>query len=68
LQEYLQQRSLPTPAYNVLEIAGEAHNQNFVVECRVDGLSEAVRGEGNSRRAAEQQAAERALAVLAPHS
>ena len=64
LQEYLQKYSLPTPTYQILDITGEAHNQNFVIECHVNGLSEAVRGEGNSRRAAEQQAAERVLAVL----
>ncbi len=66
LQEYLQKHSLPTPSYNILDVMGEAHHQNFVIECRVVGLSEAVRGEGNSRRAAEQQAAERALALIEP--
>ena len=57
LQEFLQRQSLATPTYNVLEISGEAHLQHFVVECRVPGLAEAVRGEGNSRRYAEQAAA-----------
>ncbi len=64
LQEYLQKHSLPTPSYQILDVTGEAHSQNFVIECHVNSLSEAVRGEGNSRRAAEQQAAERVLAVL----
>jgi ribonuclease-3 len=64
LQEYLQKHSLPTPNYDVVEISGEAHQQNFVVTCHVVSLPQAVRGEGNSRRAAEQQAAERALVLL----
>jgi len=64
LQEFLQSQSLATPIYNVLEISGEAHLQHFVVECRIPGLAEAVRGEGNSRRYAEQAAAARACEIL----
>ena len=64
LQEFLQSQSLATPIYNVLQISGEAHLQHFVVECRVPGLSEAIRGEGNSRRYAEQAAAARACEIL----
>lgn len=64
LQEYLQSQSLATPIYHVLEISGEAHLQHFVVECRVPGLTEAIRGEGNSRRYAEQAAAARACEIL----
>lgn len=65
LQEYLQKRSLPTPAYQVTSVSGEAHNQHFVVECRVANLAQPVPGEGGSRRAAEQEAASRILALLA---
>jgi ribonuclease-3 len=64
LQEYLQKRSLPTPRYDIVEVSGEAHEQNFVIQCEVSGLSVPVRGEGNSRRVAEQCAAERALQLL----
>lgn len=64
LQEFLQSQSLATPIYNVLEVSGEAHLQHFVVECRVPGLAEAIRGEGNSRRYAEQAAAARACEIL----
>lgn len=64
LQEFLQSQSLATPIYNVLEISGEAHLQHFVVECRVSGLAEAIRGEGNSRRNAEQAAAARACKIF----
>ncbi len=65
LQEYLQKHSLPTPNYQVIDVSGEPHNQRFVVECHVDGFKEAITGEGNSRRAAEQEAAERVLTLLA---
>lgn len=64
LQEYLQRKSLPTPVYTVLEVSGEPHQQRFVVDCRVPGLEEAVRGEGSSRRYAEQVAATRACELL----
>jgi ribonuclease-3 len=64
LQEYLQKHSLPTPTYNVLHVTGEPHNQSFVIECRVSMLDEPIRGEGGSRRAAEQLAAERVLTLL----
>lgn len=57
LQEYLQKRALSTPTYTLLEVAGEAHNPCFVVECRVPGLTDAVRGQGATRRGAEQEAA-----------
>ena len=64
LQEFLQRKSLATPIYNVLEVSGEPHQQHFVVECRVPGMAEAVRGEGSSRRYAEQAAARRACELL----
>jgi ribonuclease-3 len=64
LQEYLQQQSLRTPTYNILEVFGESHQQNFIVECRVPGLEKSVQGQGSSRRKAEQQAASKALEIL----
>lgn len=60
LQEHLQGRKLPLPQYNVIEIQGEAHAQTFVVSCEVAQLGLTTRGEGGSRRIAEQIAAERA--------
>ncbi len=68
LQEYLQKHGAALPSYHILEVAGEPHNQRFVVECRVAGLTEAVRGEGASRRRAEQQAAAAAYERLARQS
>lgn len=64
LQECLQRRALPTPSYEVLTVSGEPHQQHFVVECRVTGLAGPVRGEGASRRHAEQAAAARACELL----
>lgn len=64
LQEHLQRHGLPVPVYNVLDISGDPHSQVFVVECQVAGLAAPTRGEGNTRRAAEQHAASRALERL----
>jgi ribonuclease-3 len=65
LQETLQGRRLPLPRYTVVTVGGEAHRQVFRVECRVDELGLSAVGEGASRRAAEQQAAEALLARMA---
>jgi ribonuclease-3 len=61
LQELLQGRRLQLPRYSVQRTEGEAHEQTFTVECRVDDLGLAGSGSGASRRAAEQAAAERVL-------
>ncbi|KXF80167.1 ribonuclease III [Enterovibrio coralii] len=64
LQEFLQGRRKPLPAYNVIKVQGEAHNQQFTVECEIAGLDRPVVGKGSSRRKAEQAAAELALEKL----
>jgi ribonuclease-3 len=64
LQEHLQGRGLPLPRYSVQKTEGEAHEQTFVVECRVDDLGLAATGRGASRRAAEQAAAQEIIARL----
>ncbi len=64
LQEFLQGRKLPLPEYDVLDIKGEAHNQTFRVTCKVINVEEVFIGIGTSRRKAEQNAAEKALAVV----
>ena len=61
LQEYLQGKRLPLPVYTVVETRGAAHNQEFEVECAIPKLEVSVRGNGRSRRAAEQTAAKLAL-------
>ena len=60
LQEWLQARKLPLPAYKV-KISGEAHAQTFTVSCSVKGLSHKTIGIDTTRRRAEQIAAERFL-------
>jgi ribonuclease-3 len=60
LQEYLQGKKLPLPKYTVIQIKGEAHAQTFEVECEIEKLKIKTRGEGLSRRVAEQVAAEAA--------
>ena len=64
LQEHLQGRKLPLPRYAVLRTEGEAHEQTFVVECGVEGLDITATGQGASRRAAEQAAAQGMLEQL----
>jgi len=64
LQEWLQARRVPVPAYRIVATRGQAHAQTFEVECAVPTLRLAEQGEGRSRRAAEQQAARRMLATL----
>jgi ribonuclease III len=64
LQEWLQGRKLPVPAYRIKATRGQAHAQTFEVECEVAALGLVEIGEGRSRRAAEQEAARRMLATL----
>ncbi len=65
LQEFLQGRRRPLPTYAVTDVKGEAHNQQFTVECVIDDIESAFVGIGSSRRKAEQAAAEKALEQLA---
>lgn len=64
LQEFLQSRQQALPHYEVVSVEGEAHEQIFTVVCQVALLDELPKGVGSSRRHAEQQAAEYALASL----
>jgi len=64
LQEWLQARKLPVPAYSIVATRGQAHAQTFHVECVVAALGLREQGEGRSRRAAEQEAARRMLETL----
>jgi ribonuclease III len=64
LQEWLQARKVPVPAYRITATRGQAHAQIFEVECAVATLGLAERGEGKSRRTAEQEAARRMLDAL----
>ena len=64
LQELLQGKRKPLPSYAVVKVKGEAHNQEFTVQCEIEGLDVTVVGVGSSRRKAEQAAAEKALEQL----
>jgi len=66
LQEYLQSRRLALPQYTVIGTTGEAHQQQFEVECVVAKLKIRTLGEGPSRRSAEQEAARQAYEQLHP--
>ncbi len=61
LQEVLQARELPLPVYAVESVRGEPHKQTFRVSCSIVPLQIRTDGEAGSRRAAEQEAARRAL-------
>jgi ribonuclease-3 len=61
LQEVLQGRKLPLPQYTLVATRGDAHDQEFEVECVLPTLGISTRGQGPSRRAAEQTAAREAL-------
>ncbi|MFP3036944.1 MAG: ribonuclease III [Arsenophonus sp. ER-BJ3-MAG3] len=64
LQEYLQGSYLPLPNYLVIQVRGEAHNQEFTIHCNVSGINRPVEGVGSNRRKAEQAAAEQVLKIL----
>ncbi|NLI21077.1 MAG: ribonuclease III [Clostridiales bacterium] len=63
LQEYTQAQELGLPEYWVVEESGPAHDRRFITEVRVAGEAVA-RGEGASKKAAEQAAARLALEIL----
>ncbi|GJL80457.1 MAG: ribonuclease 3 [marine bacterium B5-7] len=64
LQELLQSQGLELPSYDVIEIEGASHNRTFVIDCHIAGYPKAFRGEGTSKRKAEQNAAQRALEMI----
>ena len=64
LQEFLQSRRLQLPDYSLVEAVGKPHAQTFTIKCIVEAFQLETLGAGSSRRKAEQQAAEHALAKL----
>jgi ribonuclease III len=60
LQELAQAAGLPLPEYEVVEELGPDHDKRFVVEVRLNQKISA-RGEGSSKKEAQQQAARKAL-------
>ena len=63
LQENAQARGLELPAYTVVDISGAARNQIFTVEVELDGHRLGI-GRGNTKKNAEQRAAQEALAKI----
>jgi ribonuclease-3 len=64
LQELLQGEHQPLPHYQLIQVEGAAHQQQFTIHCQVATLTEPTIGQGSSRRRAEQRAAELALQAL----
>lgn len=64
LQEHLQGSRIALPQYLLTGTEGEVHAQQFRVACIIEPLKIRTEGRGASRRAAEQMAAERALASV----
>jgi len=63
LQELAQGKGLPLPDYAVVAEVGPDHDKTFVVEVKLGKLS--ARGEGSSKKEAQQQAARHALREFA---
>lgn len=63
LQEILQEHRSPPPRYRVVRERGPEHQKLFTIELRIDGEPFA-RAEGNTKKAAEQSAAQIALRRL----
>lgn len=66
LQEFTQGKGLALPVYTLLETRGHAHAQTFHVQCTIEDMNIRTEGQGTSRRAAEQDAAGKACALVMP--
>ncbi|MBY0269577.1 MAG: ribonuclease III [Burkholderiales bacterium] len=64
LQEFTQGQGIALPVYTLLGTQGHAHAQTFRVQCTIDELKIRTEGQGASRRAAEQDAAGKACALV----
>ena len=64
LQEYLQSRKIALPQYDVINVTGQSHNQEFTVRCSTDVTEILVETKGTSRRKAEQAAAQKILEII----
>ena len=61
LQESMQKQGYALPCYQIIETAGEQHDQEFTVECVLRELKLKSSATARSRRGAEQAAAEQVL-------
>ena len=63
LQEYLQARGKSMPVYRTVDEKGPPHERVFTCAALIDG-QEIARGEGTSKKRAEQEAAGAALKII----
>lgn len=61
LQEYLQGIHQARPIYLIVEVIGNDHEQEFVIQCKLENDDNQYMGRGVSRRKAEQVAAQAAI-------
>lgn len=65
LQEYLQEYNLELPCYKVVQVSGQMHKQQFIIQCKLKHLPyEQIFGRGYSKKQAEQESAKNALKQL----
>jgi ribonuclease-3 len=64
LQELMQSKKMDLPDYTLMTMSGLAHEQTFKVKCTTSLTAEFCIGSGNSRKKAEQSAAELMLELL----
>ena len=64
LQEYLQGQRQNRPVYLIVEVIGDDHDQEFVVQCKLENDDDQYLGRGVNRRKAEQAAAQMAIDKL----
>lgn len=64
LQELMQSRKIELPGYELIKMAGAAHEQTFSVQCTTILVNEPCIGVGISRKRAEQAAAEKMLLLV----
>ena len=64
LQELMQSRKQPLPDYQVIEVSGDAHAQQYTVECSVTLTKDTVSATATSRKSAEKKAAQLMLEAL----
>ncbi len=64
LQEAVQKQGKALPEYQILSKSGQAHDLEFMVECRLRDLGLTETAKGKSRRNAEQTAAQQMMAKI----
>jgi len=64
LQEWCQAKHFPLPQYLLVATEGDAHRQTFIIECAMTEQNLSCQAQGQSRRIAEQKAAEKMLEQL----